>query len=65
MNAADEFGFGWGPMRVTRLMTGPKGERVLMVESESHKLEVCVSAKGQSFRVWIDGVPMVKLGDGA
>ena len=60
---ADDYGFGWGPMRVTRICTGPKGEHLLAVASESHRLEVAVSPAGQSIRVWLDGVPMVKLGD--
>lgn len=53
-----EYGFLWGPMNVSRLMTYVKGKqknRVLGIFTEHHRVEVSVSRTGRSVRVWVDG----------
>ena len=50
-----QFGFKWGPMWVTRIARlGTRG-RVLQVRTDHRKIEVFVSDKGRSIRVWRDG----------
>lgn len=56
------YGFDWGPMRVTRIAMGPDGQRILRIATGNRVLEVAVSAKGNSIRAWLDGVPMTKFG---
>jgi hypothetical protein len=53
-----EYGFLWGPMNVSRLMTYRRGKRensVLGVFTEHHRVEINVSRTGRSVRVWVDG----------
>ena len=53
-----EYGFRWGPINVTRLCMSRKGDRinyVLGVHTKHHDIEVSVSGKGRTVRVWIDG----------
>lgn len=52
------YGFHWGPMNVTRLLVGRRGERInylLGVTTDHHEVQVSVSKTGRSVRVWIDG----------
>ena len=52
------YGFRWGPMNVTRVFMGRRGERinyVLGVTTDSRKVDISVSGAGRSVRVWIDG----------
>lgn len=53
-----EYGFRWGPMNVTRLSMLRRGDRTnyaLGVATKHHEIEVSVSGKGRTVRVWIDG----------
>ena len=50
-----EYGFTWGPIEVTRLASVPKWGVCLAVETEKHKLNIYVSPKGRSVRVYLDG----------
>jgi hypothetical protein len=59
-----DYGFEWGPMEVTRL-TEYRGSCVLGIRAGKNHLQVCVSPKGQSIRVWLNGTPMVEFGDDA
>lgn len=58
--AATEFGFDWGPISVERAVYDAKLGRVLIVRvpSEHHRVEIAVSPKGRSVRVWLDGQRM-------
>lgn len=52
------YGFLWGPLTVTRLMSVRRGKREfysLGVTTDHHKVEVYSSRTGRSVRVWIDG----------
>lgn len=60
-NAA-QFGFRWGPLDVVRNMEY-RGRHSLSVLTDTHEVEVGVSAKGHSVRVWLDGVEMVPKTD--
>jgi len=53
------YGFDWGPMEVTRMIVTTKGDRLLGVKSGSHSLQIAVSPKGRSVRVWLDGKRLV------
>lgn len=44
------FGFIWGPVRVTRISSFPRGHVV-----DVNGVEIYVSAKGRSVRVFRDG----------
>ena len=53
----NDYGFRWGQVDVTRIAT--IGERkVLSVDTDYRHLEVYVSAKGRSVRVWLDGTEL-------
>ncbi|AKJ72327.1 hypothetical protein BH787_gp21 [Gordonia phage GMA4] len=49
-----QYGFTWGPMSVERNCEY-RGLRSLSVRTDSHVLQVGVSAKGNNIRVWLDG----------
>ena len=51
------YGFEWGPMKVERC-TEYRGSRVVLITTDTHTLEVCVSPKGNSIRAWLDHAPM-------
>lgn len=56
-----QFGFRWGPARVTRIATWRSGKRetwVIGINSDHHAVEVSVSRTGRSVRVWLDGKEM-------
>lgn len=46
-----QFGFNWGPVRVTRLATLPRGAHIVDVNG----VEIYVSKTGRSVRVFRDG----------
>lgn len=41
-----EYGFAWGPVAVTRLVSDPKYGVVILLKSEKQRLEVRVTPKG-------------------
>lgn len=55
----DPHGFTWGNVEVTRMMVLPTGGRVLNVRAKGKSyregMEIYVSPKGRSIRVWRDG----------
>lgn len=59
-----DYGFEWGPMTVTR-MTEYRGTRVIGIRSDGNELQVSVSPKGRSIRVWRNGAEMVDGGEQA
>jgi len=49
-----QFGFHWGPMNVARLTQIDGRGYVLRVQTDTHDLQIYVSPKGRSIRVYQD-----------
>lgn len=49
------FGFRWGPLMVTRLISDEKFGYVLEIRTEHKTLEVRVSPKGRRIEAWPEG----------
>ena len=52
--AVTQYGFTWGAATVTR-MAEFEGQTCTEFRTDTHKLNVYVSPKGRSVRVWLDG----------
>lgn len=50
--AADRYGFRWGPVDVVRMAEFPNGSYVLQVETDFKTLEIYISKTGRSVRVY-------------
>lgn len=59
---AERYGFRWGQLDVIRNMDY-NGIKSLSVLTDHHELQVGVSAKGHSIRIWLDNKPMKLVED--
>lgn len=54
-----DYGFRWGPMEITRVAIVETERRVLEVRTPSTALSIYVSLKGNSVRVFKDGIELI------
>ena len=51
-----DYGFEWGPVEVTRMIADNKIGVLIGADTSTHNVQMAVSPKGRSVRIWVDGV---------